>query len=66
MKIVLTSRVYFKYLDTLVEKVKLLSQEVIKKNKALVSAQAFLSKLEAILEEANWSLDPSHKRIKDL
>lgn len=53
MKITLTYRVYFKYLDTLVEKVKLLPHEVIKKNKALVSAQAFLSKLEAILEEEN-------------
>lgn len=41
--------------NTLVEKVKLFSQEVMKKNRFLVSAHTSLPKVDVILIEANWS-----------
>lgn len=52
--------------DTLVEKVKLLVQEVTEKNEVLVSTQASLSRAEATLNEANLSLDLAQENIEDL
>lgn len=48
----------FKYPDTLVDKVKVLSWEVMENNEALASSQTSLSKVEASLNEENLSLDP--------
>ena len=51
----------FEYSGTLVKKVKLTSRKVTKKNEALASAHTSLSKVEVGLDEANRSLDPTHK-----
>lgn len=51
----------FTYLKTLVEKVNMFSKEVTYKNWALVSAQVSLSRVEATLDESNWSLDLAKK-----
>ncbi|CAI8603825.1 unnamed protein product [Vicia faba] len=45
----------FKYLDTLVEKVKLIALEVFEKNEALAFVQASLSKVEFALAEEEQS-----------
>lgn len=53
----------FEYLDTLVEKVKLLVHEIGEKNKALASTQTSLSRMEVVIDEKKWYLDPYKKRI---
>lgn len=54
------------YPDTLVENVKLLSWKVMKINKALAYAQAYLTKVEADQDDENWSLDFPHRKIEEL
>lgn len=46
------------YLDTLVKNVKLYAWEVTKKNDSLDSSQMSLSKVEVVLKEVKWSLNP--------
>lgn len=52
----------FKYLGTLVEKVKLLVWEITKKNESLASAQTYFSKVVTSLDKANWSLSLAQER----
>lgn len=42
---------------------KLLVHEIGEKNKALASTQTPLSRIEVVIDEENWYLDPYKKRI---
>lgn len=56
----------FGYLGTLVEKVDLLSYEMIEKNEALDYAHTYLPNLEAALGKENRTFNPAQKKKKKL